>query len=97
MDHLLALAFFSTSSFFLTANELLLNLAAFMISSAKHSAILLVFLKAAFLAPSAILNNPTLTLLIGETSTAYFLTTPPLPILVLSSLGPPLTTPLIKT
>lgn len=33
-----------------------------------------------------------LTLLNGETSTAYFLTTPPVPILVESSLGPAKTT-----
>ena len=38
-----------------------------------------------------------LTLLIGETSTACFLTTPPVPILVESSLGPASWTALMKT
>ena len=87
-DHLLDLAFFSTSSFFFKANEFGEFLAAFMISSAKHSAMLLGFLNEAFLAPKAIKNRAIETLLIGLTSTAYFLTTPPLPILVESSLGP---------
>ena len=39
----------------------------------------------------------TLTLLKGETSTACLLTTPPVPILVESSLGPALITALTKT
>jgi hypothetical protein len=50
-----------------------------------------------FLAPSAIKYKLVLTLLKGETSTAYLLIEPPLPILYESSLGPPLLTALINT
>ena len=52
---------------------------------------------AAFLAPNAIKCKAYPTLLIGETSTAYFLTAPPFPILVESSLAPPFMTALHKT
>ena len=57
-------------------------------SSAKHSAIFLEVLKEASLAPTVIRYIPILILLKGETSTAVFLTVPPAPILVESSLGP---------
>lgn len=68
-----------------------------IISSQRHSAILLIVLMEAFLAPSAIKYKLTLTLLNGDTSTAYLLIEPPLPILYESSLGPPLLTALINT
>ena len=68
--YLLDLATRSSSSFFLIQKLLLLPLAAFMSSSAKHSATVLMFLKAAFLAPDVISQIAWLTLRIGETSQA---------------------------
>ena len=59
-----------------------------MISSAKVSAIDLIDLKALSLQPFTMKYIAKLTLLNGATSTAYFLTTPAVPILVESSLGP---------
>jgi hypothetical protein len=59
-----------------------------IISSAKHSAIVLWFLTDAYLAPHDIKYIAKLILLIGDTSTACFLATPPDPILVESYLGP---------
>ncbi len=92
-----ALAILSTSSFFLMAKELELSLAQFMISSARHSAADLMFLKALFLAPWVIREIAWLTLLRGETSTACLLTVPPEPILVESSLAPPFLTASTRT
>merc|ERR1712113_1358083 len=79
----------SSSSFFLIAKLLLDPLAAFISSSAKHSATVLMFLKAAFLAPVVINQIAWLTRRIGETSQACRRTEPARPILVLSSRGPP--------
>merc|ERR1719341_2793022 len=66
-----------------------LPLAALISSSLRHSAMDLMFLKAASLAPVQRSQIAWLTLLKGETSTACLLTVPALPILVLSSLGFP--------
>merc|ERR1719192_1530088 len=85
----LDLATRSSSSFFLIAKLLLLPLAAFMSSSAKHSATVLMFRKAAFLAPVVINQMAWLTRLIGETSQACRRTEPARPIRVESSRGPP--------
>ena len=68
--YLLDLATRSSSSFFLIQKLLLEPLAAFMSSSARHSATVLMFRKAAFLAPVVINQMAWLTLLIGETSQA---------------------------
>merc|ERR1712018_3161 len=88
---LLDLATLSNSSFFLIAKLFDEPLAAFISSSAKHSAMVLMFLNAAFLAP--VHNNQIawLTRRVGETSQACLLTEPALPILVESSRGPELT------
>ena len=56
----------------------------------------LLFLNADCLAPTEIKYIDWLNLLNGETSTAYFLTTPPLPTLVESSLAPAFYTALTK-
>lgn len=63
-------------------------LAALINSSARHSAIVLMFLKAASRAPVVIKKIAWLTRLRGEISTACLLTTPADPILVASSRGP---------
>ena len=68
-----------------------------IISSARHSAILLQVLRADFLAPTHIKYKDWLVLLKGETSTACLLIEPPLPILWESSRGPPVFTALMKT
>ena len=68
-----------------------------IISSAKFSEIVLIDLKDLSLHPLVMLKMATLTLLKGETSTAYLLTTPPVPILVESSLGPALITAVTNT
>lgn len=68
-----------------------------MISSAKHSAMVFIFLKAWSLDPLQMLLIAWLTLLRGETSTACFLTTPPEPILVESSRAPAIITAPTKT
>ena len=54
IDHLFPFATLSISSFLLMAKEFADPLAALMISSAKHSLIVLIDLKALFLAPIAI-------------------------------------------
>ena len=85
----LPLATFSIYSFFLRAQlDWMLFFSTLMSSSAKHSAMVLVALYECSLAPWVIKQMAWLTLLKGETSTACFLTTPPAPILVESSLGP---------
>merc|ERR1711867_18403 len=88
--YLLDLATLSSSSFFLMAYEFDEPLAAFISSSAKHSAIVLMFLKADSLAP--VHNNQIawLTRRRGDTSTACLLTVPARPIRVESSRGPEL-------
>merc|ERR1712018_24155 len=86
--YLLDLATLSNSSFFLIAKLFDEPLAAFISSSAKHSAIVLMFLNAAFLAPVHNNQMAWLTRLVGEISQACRLTDPALPILVESSLGP---------
>lgn len=63
-------------------------LAALISSSAKHSAIVLMFLNAASRAPVVRRYMAWLTRRRGEISTACLLTTPADPILVASSLGP---------
>ncbi len=63
-------------------------MAAFTSSSAKHSAMVFTFLKAASLAPVVSKYMAWFTLLRGEISTACLLITPADPILVASSLGP---------
>merc|ERR1719397_232731 len=65
-------------------------LAALMSSSERHSAMDLMFLKAASLAPVQRSQIAWLTLLRGDTSTAWRLTVPALPIRVESSRGPEL-------
>eukprot|EP01083_Nonionella_stella_P146926 462754_1 len=60
-----------------------------MISSAKHSAIDLMFLNAERLAPATIKDIAWLTRVKGDTSTACLRTTPALPTRVESSRGPP--------
>lgn len=64
------------------------TLAAFINSSAKHSAIVLMFLKAASRAPVHRSQIAWFTRRRGETSTACLLTVPARPIRVESSLGP---------
>lgn len=68
-----------------------------MISSAKFSAIDLMDFMDFSLHPLVMLKIATFTLLKGDTSTAYLLTTPPDPILVESSLGPALITAFTNT
>merc|ERR1711887_459462 len=85
----LDLATRSNSSFFLMAKLLLEPLAAFMSSSARHSATVLTFRKAAFLAPVVMSQMAWLTRRIGETSQACRRTEPARPIRVESSRGPP--------
>ena len=68
-----------------------------MISSAKHSEKVLCDLKVEFLEPMVMKYKAYPTLLMGETSTAYFLTVPPDPILVESSLAPPIWTAKTRT
>merc|ERR1712036_126706 len=85
----LDLATRSSSSFFLMAKLLLEPLAAFMSSSAKHSATVFTFRKAAFFAPVVINQMAWLTRRMGETSQAWRLTEPARPIRVESSRGPP--------
>ena len=97
LDHLLAFAFLSISSFFLIELQLGLFFDACKISSARISAIFLVFLKDLSLAYLAIKNIAWLILLKGETSTACLFTFPPFPILVESSLGPQLPSASTKT
>ena len=63
-------------------------LAALMSSSARHSAMVLMFLKAASRAPVVSRKIAWFTRLRGEISTACLLTTPADPILVASSRGP---------
>merc|ERR1712072_404015 len=87
--YLLDLATRSNSSFFLIAKLLELPLAAFIISSAKHSGMVFKFPKAAFLEPVTINQMAWLTRRIGDTSQAWRLTEPARPILVESSRGPP--------
>merc|ERR1719445_2141279 len=69
---------------------LLEPLAALISSSARHSAMVLMFLKAASRAPVHSSQIAWLTLLRGDTSTAYLLTVPARPIRVESSRGPEL-------
>merc|ERR1712226_695900 len=78
--YLLLLATRSSSSFFLIAKLLLLPLAAFMSSSARHSATVLTLRKAAFLAPCVISQMAWLTRRMGETSHACRRTDPARPI-----------------
>ena len=78
----------SISSFFLTAALFEDPFAALINSSAMHSPSDFIFLNAASLAPYTKNEIAWFTLLSGETSTACLFTTPPDPILVLSSLGP---------
>jgi len=85
----LDIATLSTSIFFLMQAEFGLLAAHSMISSAKHSAIDLMFLNALFLAPSTINAMAMLIRVNGATSTACLRTTPALPTLVESSRGPP--------
>lgn len=73
-----------------------LTFAALISSSAKHSAMVLMFLNAASRAPVHSNQIDWLTRLSGETSTAWRLTVPALPIRVLSSRGPPLMIALIR-
>ena len=86
--HLLVFAIFSISSFFLIEKHYGFSFSQLMISSAKTSATVLLFLNAVYLTPIVIKKIAQLTLLKGDTSTACFLTTPPAPILVESSLAP---------
>lgn len=81
----------SSSSFFLMAYELEEPFAALISSSARHSAMLLTFLKLASLAPMVNRAMAWLTLLSGDTSTACLRTVPADPIRVESSRGPQLT------
>ena len=86
--YLLDTATLSNSSLFLNAYELGDSLAALISSSAKHSAMVLMFRKADSRAPVHNNQMAWLTRLSGETSTAWRLTVPARPILVESSLGP---------
>jgi hypothetical protein len=79
------------------APEFLSFLEARMSSSARHSATVLMVLRAFFLATRQSWKRAKLTLLKEETSTACLLATPPFPILVESSLGPELQTALTTT
>lgn len=74
----------------------MLTLAAFISSSARHSAIVLIFLKAASRAPVHRSQIAWLTRLSGDTSTACLRTVPALPIRVESSRGPLLIIALTK-
>merc|ERR1719391_1626183 len=93
----LDLATRSSSSFFLMAYEFDDPFAALMSSSARHSAIVLMFLKAASRAPVQSNQMAWLTLLRGDTSTACLLTVPARPIRVESSRGPELMMALTNT
>merc|ERR1711913_154547 len=95
--YLLDLATRSSSSFFLIALLLLEPLAALISSSARHSAMVLMFLKAASRAPVHSSQTAWLTLLRGDTSTACLLTVPARPIRVESSRGPELMMALTRT
>merc|ERR1711966_339553 len=85
--YLFALAIRSSSSFFLMAKELDEPLAALMISSARHSAIVLMLRKAAAREPWVMSQMAWLTRRMGDTSTAWRRTTPPAPTRVESSRG----------
>ena len=95
--YLLDLATRSNSSFFLIAYEFEEPFAALISSSAKHSAIVLMLRNAASLAPVQSNQIAWFTRRSGETSTAWRLTVPALPILVESSRGPELIIAVTKT
>ena len=87
----LLFATLSSSSFFLIAYEFELPLAALISSSARHSAMLLIFRKLASRAPIVSRAMAWFTRRSGDTSTACRRTVPAEPIRVESSLGPQLT------